>query len=164
MILRTLTRTDADRVAEIEAVLFEGDNPWSREIFLVEFAAPHTFYVGVFDTEEEDDETAELMGYAGLAMLGPRDDPEFEVHTVGVAPSFQRRGVGRFLMEQLVYVADTYDGQMFLEVRTDNEPAIKLYEQFGFTQLGIRKNYYSPSGADAFTMKRGSVSEKAERT
>lgn len=154
MILRELTRHDATAVAEIEAALFAGDNPWSREVFLVEIAAPHTFYVGVFD---EDDV---LMGYAGLARLGPRHDPEFEIHTIGVSPEFQRRGVGRLLMEQLVYVADHSDAQMFLEVRTDNQPAIAMYEQFGFTQLGVRKNYYAPSGADAYTMKRGSVSER----
>ncbi|WP_018297711.1 ribosomal protein S18-alanine N-acetyltransferase [Corynebacterium lubricantis] len=165
MKLRTLTRTDADQVAEIEALLFAEDNPWSREIFLVEFAAPHTFYVGVFDAENDDDasepdESDVLMGYAGLAMLGPREDPEFEVHTIGVDPQFQRRGIGRFLMEQLVHVADQYDGQMFLEVRTDNEAAIKLYEQFDFEQIGLRKKYYSPSGADAYTMKRPSLSER----
>ncbi|MHA2788118.1 ribosomal protein S18-alanine N-acetyltransferase [Corynebacterium sp. S7] len=161
MKLRTLTRTDADRVAEIEAILFAEDNPWSREIFLVEFAAPHTFYVGVFDSdEEEDSEDDELMGYAGLAMLGPRDDPEFEVHTVGVDPQYQRRGIGRYLMEQLTHVADQYDGQMFLEVRTDNVAAIALYEKFDFKQIGLRKNYYSPSGADAYTMKRPSLSER----
>ncbi|STC69694.1 ribosomal protein S18-alanine N-acetyltransferase [Corynebacterium pilosum] len=154
MILRELRAPDATRVAEIEAVLFAGDSPWSRDIFLVEFAHPHTFYVGAFD------EDGDVMGYAGLAKLGPNDDPEFEVHTIGVAPEHQREGVGRVLMEQLTHAADMYDGEIFLEVRTDNAAAIALYEAFDFYQISLRKNYYKPSGADAYTMKRPALSER----
>lgn len=154
MILRELRAPDATRVAEIEAVLFTGDSPWSRDIFLVEFAHPHTFYVGAFD------EDGDVMGYAGLAKLGPNDDPEFEVHTIGVAPEHQREGVGRVLMEQLTHAADMYDGEIFLEVRTDNAAAIALYEAFDFYQISLRKNYYKPSGADAYTMKRPALSER----
>ena len=43
---------------------------------------------------------------------------------------------------------------MFLEVRTDNEAARALYEAEGFTVVGLRKRYYRPSGADAYTMRR----------
>ncbi|WIM68156.1 ribosomal protein S18-alanine N-acetyltransferase [Corynebacterium breve] len=157
MILRELTADDATCVADIEARLFSEDNPWSREVFLTEFAHPHTFYVGAFDDEEI------MMGYGGIAMLGPKTDPEFEIHTIGVDTQFQRRGVGRALMDQLTHAADLYDGPMFLEVRTDNDPAIALYESYGFVQLGIRKNYYKPSGKDAYTMKRDSRSERTKQ-
>lgn len=43
---------------------------------------------------------------------------------------------------------------VFLEVRTDNEPAIALYTSLGFTKMGVRKRYYQASGADAYTMRR----------
>jgi ribosomal-protein-alanine N-acetyltransferase len=43
---------------------------------------------------------------------------------------------------------------VLLEVRTDNTPAIALYESEGFTIVGIRRRYYRPSGADAYTMAR----------
>lgn len=155
MILRELTAADATRVAAIEALLFPGDNPWSRDVFLVEFAHPHTLYVGACDDDDE------VMGYAGIAKLGPSHDPEFEVHTIGVAPEFQRTGIGRILMEQITHAADMYDGEMFLEVRTDNQAAIALYEAFDFYQLGVRRNYYQPSGADAYTMKRPARSERS---
>lgn len=158
MKLRELKKADAGAAAVIEAELFADESPWSRDVFLVELAAPHTFYVGVFDDSEPGEEI--LAGYAGLAKLGPRDDPEFEVHTVAVDPRYQGRGLGRVLMEQLTHAADMYDGQMFLEVRTDNAPAIGLYESFGFTRIGVRKGYYQPSGADAYTMMRKSMSEE----
>ena len=43
---------------------------------------------------------------------------------------------------------------MLLEVRTDNAAAIALYVSEGFTRLGVRRRYYQPSGADAYTMAR----------
>lgn len=160
MRFRELRREDANRVAEIEAGLFAGDNPWSRDVFLAEFAAPHTFYVGAFD-DAEGAGGCILAGYAGLAMLGPRDDPEFEVHTIGVDRAYQGRGLGRALMDQLVHTADLLDGPMFLEVRTDNAPAIGLYESYGFFTLATRKRYYQPSGADAYSMMRRRKSERS---
>lgn len=151
--LRELTRGDAARVAELELELFAEDNPWSRDVFVAEFSQPYTFYIGAFDGDL-------LVGYAGVAMLGPRDDPEFEVHTIGVQRDYQGRGIGRALMDQLVHTADLLDGPMFLEVRTDNTPAIALYASFGFYVLATRKGYYQPSGADAYSMMRGRKSER----
>jgi len=46
------------------------------------------------------------------------------------------------------------DSVVYLEVRTDNTPAIGLYSSFGFVTVGLRKRYYQSSGADAFTMRR----------
>lgn len=155
MRFRELTLGDAGAVAALEAVCFAGDNPWSRDVFLAEIAQPHTFYLGAFDGEDEA-----MLGYAGLAMLGPRDDPEFEIHTIGVAPEHRGRGIGRALVDQMAHTADLLDGPMFLEVRTDNAPAIRLYESFGFFTLATRKQYYQASGADAYSMMRRRKSER----
>lgn len=153
MEMRELKPGDARRCAELEKKLFAAESPWPENVFLVEFAHPHTFYIGVF---EED----ALLGYAGMAMLGPRDDPEFEIHTIGVDPAQQRRGIARLMMDNLMHVADQFDAQVFLEVRVGNAPAIAMYEAYGFTHQGIRRNYYQPSGADAHTMTRPSRSER----
>ena len=160
MIFKELVLSDATRVAHIESDLFADDNPWSRDAFVAEFAAPHTFYVGAFVPDEETGEEL-LVGYAGLAMLGPRTDPEFEVHTIGVDRAYQGKGIGRALMDQLVHTADLLGGPIFLEVRTDNTPAIALYESYGFYTLATRKAYYQPSGADAFTMTRPATTQPA---
>ncbi|OIR40278.1 ribosomal protein S18-alanine N-acetyltransferase [Corynebacterium sp. NML130628] len=156
MNIRELTPSDADAVAALEAVLFSDETPWSREVLLTQFAQPYTFYIGAFDDE------GALLGYAGLAMLGPRNEPEFEIHTIGVAPGAQRRGVGGELMDQLVHTADLVDGPMFLEVRTDNVAALGMYKRYGFSVVGTRKNYYQPSGADAYTMMRPRKSEREQ--
>lgn len=160
MLFRELNVSDATAAAEIEAEVFAGDNPWSRDVILGQIAQPHTFYLGAFEAGNPEDPDARMVGYGGLAMLGPRDDPEFEIHTIGVLPAYRGRGIGRALMDQFAHTADLLDGPMFLEVRTDNDPAIRLYERFGFFVLATRKQYYQASGKDAYSMMRPRKSER----
>ncbi len=96
-----------------------------------------------------------LVGYAGLGVRRRRRrSAEAEIHTIGVDPAHQRRGIGRALLRGLLAVADAAGATVFLEVRTDNEAARALYEAEGFTVVGLRRRYYRPSGADAYTMRR----------
>lgn len=143
-----LVRADAARCAELEAILFDGDDPWPEVAFVRELAAPHNRYVGA----RVDDV---LVGYAGIARLGRTPPYEYEIHTIGVDPEYQGRGIGRRMMTDLLDFAGP-DGVIFLEVRTDNLPAIALYESLGFVQIGLRKRYYR-NGADAYTMRRGAI-------
>ena len=69
------------------------------------------------------------------------------------------RGLGRELLEALLAAADAAPGPVFLEVRTDNEPAIGMYSAHGFETIGVRKRYYRQSGADAYTMCRPAPGE-----
>jgi ribosomal-protein-alanine N-acetyltransferase len=140
-----LTKDDAARCAELESQLFGGDDPWPARAFLAELAAKNNHYVAA----RKD---GRLVGYAGIARLGRVAPYEYEIHTVGVDPDFQGRGIGRQMMHRLIEFAS--GGTIFLEVRTDNEPAIKLYESLGFARIGLRKRYYRASGADAYTMQR----------
>ena len=140
-----LVRSDAARCAELENVLFDGDDPWPEAAFVRELAVAHNRYVGA----RVDDL---LVGYAGIARLGRTPPFEYEIHTIGVDPEFQGQGIGRRMMTDLLDFAGP-DGVVYLEVRTDNEPAIALYESLGFARVGLRKRYYR-TGADAYTMKR----------
>ena len=145
VIYTELETGDAARCAELEAQLFDGDDPWPAEAFLRELAAAHIRYVAA----RSDDK---LVGYAGISRLGRKAPFEYEIHTIGVDPAFQGRGVGRGLLTRLLEFAD--GGAVFLEVRTDNAAAIGLYEGAGFVNIGLRKRYYRASGADAYTMRR----------
>jgi [ribosomal protein S18]-alanine N-acetyltransferase len=143
--LGALTPADAQRCAELEAQLFDGDDPWPAAAFNRELASAHNHYVGARSGET-------LVGYAGISRLGRRPPFEYEVHTIGVDPAYQGRGIGRRLLNGLLDFAD--GGAVYLEVRTDNEAAIALYHSVGFTQIGLRRRYYRVSGADAYTMRR----------
>jgi ribosomal-protein-alanine N-acetyltransferase len=141
-----LHESDAARCAELEELLFPGDDPWSERAFREELLAGHP-YLAARDGEL-------LVGYAGLGFVAGPPQTEAEIHTIGVDPAHQRRGIGRALLRGLLAVADELGATVFLEVRTDNEPARALYEAEGFTVVGLRKRYYRPSGADAYTMRR----------
>ncbi|OBA63050.1 ribosomal-protein-alanine N-acetyltransferase [Mycobacterium sp. 1100029.7] len=143
--LGALTGADAQRCAELEARLFDGDDPWPAAAFNRELASSHNHYVAARAADT-------LVGYAGISKLGRKPPFEYEVHTIGVDPAYQGQGIGRRLLGELLHFAD--GGVVYLEVRTDNEAAIALYHSFGFQQIGLRKRYYRVSGADAYTMRR----------
>jgi ribosomal-protein-alanine N-acetyltransferase len=143
--LGSLAVGDADRCAELESQLFPGDDPWPASAFLRELESKHNHYVaarlgGI------------VVGYAGISRLGRKPPYEYEVHTIGVDKDVQGQGIGRLLLDGLLDIAD--GDPVFLEVRTDNAPAIGLYESRDFAVVGLRKRYYRVSGADAFTMRR----------
>ncbi|MEU0544412.1 ribosomal protein S18-alanine N-acetyltransferase [Nocardia sp. NPDC005978] len=140
--------SDAARCAQLETVLFPEDDPWHEVSFLSELAGPHNRYITARDADNR------LVGYAGIALLGTPEHPEAEIHTIGVDPRVHRGGVGTQLLNALLAAAGRRGGPVFLEVRTDNAPAIAMYEKHGFHIIGLRKNYYQPSGADAYTMRR----------
>jgi [ribosomal protein S18]-alanine N-acetyltransferase len=145
VMLGPLTRADAARCAELESQLFDGDDPWPARAFLAELEAKHNHYVAARANDK-------LVGYGGIARLGRKRPYEYEIHTVGVDAAYQAQGIGRQLLTELLEYAN--GGTVFLEVRTDNEPAIALYESAGFVRVGLRRRYYRASGADAYTMRR----------
>ena len=83
---------------------------------------------------------------------------EAEVLTVGVRPEARGAGAGRRLV-QAALEAVRADGaeRVFLEVAEDNLAALRLYDGFGFVEVGRRRRYYPrPDGgtADALVLRR----------
>lgn len=145
-----LDQQAAPAMARMEQELFAGDSPWPLSGIQQELAAMNTTYFGLLGDEDK------LIGYLGLAKNGPSDDPEWEIHTVAVDPAYQGQGLSHVLMTEALKKVDRFGGHVFLEVRTDNASAVGLYQRYGFQITGTRKNYYQPSGADAYTMMRPS--------
>ena len=146
VVLGPLLASDAPRCAELERMLFPGDDPWSERAFREELLAGFHYVAARLD----DGGAETLVGYAGLALMGT----DAEVHTIGVDPAHRVRGIGRALLRALLKAADAAHATVFLEVRTDNEAAHALYVSEGFAVVGLRRRYYTPSGADAHTMRR----------
>ena len=144
--VEALRRDDLERCVELEKVLFPGEDPWPLRAFQDELDAGFP-YLGAYAD-------GELVGYAGMALMGGGSWAEAEIHTIGVDPAWQGKRIGRALLLGLLAIADEHHAPVFLEVRTDNVPAIALYENHGFVRTGVRKRYYQPSGADAYTMAR----------
>jgi ribosomal-protein-alanine N-acetyltransferase len=82
---------------------------------------------------------------------------EEELLLIAVIPGARQRGVGAALMEHLLDAARARGiVRIFLEMRRGN-PAIQLYNKFGFEPIGERRNYYRMANGeriDAITFGR----------
>ncbi|MCW6008808.1 ribosomal protein S18-alanine N-acetyltransferase [Micromonospora sp. CPCC 205371] len=133
-----------DEVLAIEADLF-GAEQWSAGMFWNELANGHYYLVA-------RGERGELVGYAGLAVQPP---DEAWVQNIAVRRDVQRRGIGRTMLEALLREAARRGARKtLLEVAVDNAPAQKLYAEYGFEPVGVRRGYYQPSNTDALVMMR----------
>lgn len=139
--VRPMVMTDVDGVMAVEHDSFL--TPWSRSAFEEELAQNRLarYIVAV--------ENGAIVGYAGTWLVIN------EAHVTNVAVSSQRRreGIGRLLMQKLMELArENGMESMTLEVRVSNAAARHLYEQLGFVEAGIRKNYYSETKEDALIL------------
>ncbi len=154
--LRPLAREDLARVAGLERELF-GASAWSPAMLAEELHGPGRHYVAAVPDAVPDAAPgaadagpSDVVGYAGLWF----DGEDAQVMTIGVAAEHQGRGVGHLLMSWLLDRARELGARsVLLEVRVDNEPALALYERFGFVRTGRRRGYYQPENADAWTMR-----------
>ncbi|HWC34693.1 MAG TPA: ribosomal protein S18-alanine N-acetyltransferase [Mycobacteriales bacterium] len=139
---------DIPEVIALEHELF-GAEAWSDGMFWSELAERDTRRYLV-----AEDAAGAVCAYAGLCAYAPH---EAYIQTIAVAPSAQRRGIGEAMLIELLTEADRRGcDHVDLEVRADNDAAIRLYERHGFTEIAVRRGYYQPSGADALVMRRAS--------
>ena len=98
---------------------------------------------------------AELSGeLAGYGMIAAVCD-ESELLNLAVTPGLRRRGAGKALLTALLSDAAGRGAAItYLEVRESNGAARALYEKFGFSAVGRRKNYYTSPTEDALIMAK----------
>jgi putative acetyltransferase len=101
----------------------------------------------------------EVVGQCGLHTF-PNKARRSHVGQIGMAvrDDWQGKGVGTAMMQALVDLADNWVdlSRLELEVYTDNVPAIKLYQKFGFTIEGTGSNFAFRDGqyVDVYFMAR----------
>jgi ribosomal-protein-alanine N-acetyltransferase len=148
--LRAMVSADLVDVIALEHEVFP-DDPWSPEMFADEVVQPPESRLYLI--AEADAGGSALAGYAGL-MFVP-GGTQADVLTIAVRQAYWGRGIGSALLDALVTAArDRGCAEVFLEVRADNSRAHGLYRRRGFADIGIRRGYYQPSGADAITMRK----------
>lgn len=129
LMLRDMGVSDIETVLRIEQQVHA--HPWTRGNFGDALASGYLCKVA------ELGET--VMAYAVL-MQGVDDA---ELLDIGVAESYQRRGLGRELLEAMLLLARELGKQrVVLEVRASNAAAIALYRAVTFVEMGLRRNYY----------------------
>ena len=80
---------------------------------------------------------------------------EGEIARIATAPSVRRQGAaGHIFRELLAFCAEQQITRIMLDVRESNEAARRFYEKYGFTEDGIRKNYYENPKENAILMSK----------
>jgi ribosomal-protein-alanine acetyltransferase len=82
---------------------------------------------------------------------------EAEILQFWIKKELQHQGYGKIFLEYIIDLCKKLQiSDIFLEVRSDNICAFRLYSKFGFNHAGIRKDYYKIEGwvFDAITMHK----------
>jgi len=144
--LREMSKADIPRIMALEQELFPED-AWTPEMFAGEFAQPASRRLYLVA-----EEGGAVIGYAGMMFTG---GSQADVVTLAVDPAHWGRGTGTALLSALVDEAGRRGyAEVLLEVRKDNPRARRIYLRHGFTEIGIRRGYYQPSGVDAVVMRK----------
>ena len=124
----TEAHLEAVRVVELASYPF----PWSEGIFRDCIKSGYLCKLIA-------DATGKVCAYAVVSVAVG----ECHILNICVANALRGRGIARELLRHMLDEARDYGAQeAFLEVRPSNPVAIRLYETFGFRQIGRRKNYY----------------------
>jgi [ribosomal protein S18]-alanine N-acetyltransferase len=141
-----MRREDMPAILALERELFP-DDAWTPEMFAAEFAQSSSRRLYLVA-----EEGTTVVGYAGMMFTG---GPQADVLTLAVDPAHWGQGTGAALLCALVdEAARRGHAEVMLEVREDNPRARGLYLRHGFTEVGIRRGYYQPSGVDAVVMRK----------
>ncbi|WP_371836651.1 ribosomal protein S18-alanine N-acetyltransferase [Alkalicoccobacillus plakortidis] len=139
--VRRMNVLDIDAVLTIETEAFT--TPWTREAFeaeLVRNKYAHYFVLVV---------NKRIVGYCGLWNVLD----EVQITNIAILKKHRGHSYGEYLLRSIMEWLKIVDAQtLSLEVRASNEIAQGLYHKLGFSQVGIRKNYYADNQEDAWVM------------
>lgn len=90
-----------------------------------------------------------ILGLVGLwCMMG-----EGHIVTIAVREAYRRQGIAEVLVVAILETArEAGQDGVTLEYRISNHAARRLYEKYGFSQVGVRARYYSDNQEDAVLM------------
>ena len=129
---RRMAAADIDAVVAIEDAVYP--HPWTLGNFADSIAAGYHCWVVEC--------AGEMAGYTVVMIAAG----EAHLLNLSVSAPWQRRGIGRELLNFVLKLAHDYGAKtIFLEVRPSNAAAIALYASAGFAEIALRRSYY-PAG------------------
>jgi ribosomal-protein-alanine N-acetyltransferase len=133
MVIRPIDASDLSQIIEIQGAS-PGAAQWRPEDYLGYFC-----WVAVIDDA--------VCGFIAARQVGP---DEFEILNLAVAPVKRNFGIGRALVAT---ARAELSGTGYLEVRSSNIAAQRLYLRCGWKVAGYRREYYNNPAEDAVVMK-----------
>lgn len=128
--ISTMMLNDLEQIKENLQTAF--DDFWNFEIFKEELANTNSMYL-VLKYENE------IVSFGGIKFILD----EADIMNIVTKKDKRNQGFAKFLLNELITMAKEQNCKTItLEVNENNLPAIKLYKDFKFKEIGKRKNYY----------------------
>jgi [ribosomal protein S18]-alanine N-acetyltransferase len=137
--------SEIDDILAVEEASFT--SPWTREMYLAELENPGVshFYLA------RPAGSREVIGFCSFWHVLE----ELHINNLAVLPAHRRHRIGTDLLLRVMEDGARLGARRAtLEVRRSNDAAQKLYEKFGFTVAGVRRQYYSNPPEDALVLWR----------
>lgn len=145
--LVNLEQEQIAQICEIEALCYP--NPWSSKLLENELKNDLSIKAGILIDDL-------LVAQSFNHLIGD----ELHILNLAVHPEYRRLGLAKRLLAEIILKAiDRGAKTASLEVRISNEIAKKTYLNFGFSIVGLRKNYYTDNKEDALMLSRN-ISEQ----
>lgn len=147
-----IVRTEKEHIPQIARIAAESfPDPWTENGFMSSLDISGN----IFLTASENGEAA---GY----IIGTADGDFAGIDSIAVDPHFRRQGIAEELICRFCEIAALSDScsSVSLEVRENNFPARALYKKCGFSEIGLRKNFYSAPRENAVVMNKMIKEEK----
>ena len=141
LLIRRMTLEDVPSVHVIDVLSFS--LPWPERSYRFEVAENPAARCWVVESGDR---------LAAMLVLWLLVD-EAHIATIATHPDFRRQHIADgLLVASLVAARKEGAKKAFLEVRAGNQPALALYQKYGFYQAGIRPKYYKDNNEDAILM------------
>ena len=138
MKIRKATSKDLVSIQKMEGRIF--NNPWSNKSIRNELKRDENSLNLVAEMDQK------IIGYFFAHLL----DNEIHILNIAIDVTYQHQGYGKQFFKEILENYLQY-GDVYLEVKQSNFPAINLYLNFGFEEIDIREAYYA-DGEDAVIM------------
>ncbi len=88
------------------------------------------------------EQDGQIVGNLSLVPFVQGQNPIYLIANVAVAVNYRKRGIARMLTQHaLKYLRGRGGGEVWLQVRDDNPPAISLYRSVGFSDQAVRTTW-----------------------
>lgn len=141
MQIRNAQKADIESIFKIAQEEF-GKNAWTKTQFDEELVQGNRIFIVA-------EEGGIIFGYLTAMQLGN----EMELLDIAVEHNSKRKHIATAMLNRLLAMTNGSVNKCFLEVAENNQPAIKLYEKYGFKEISRRKSYYN-LGETAIVMEK----------
>ena len=128
--IEKMSLNDLENIKNI--LISDFDDFWNYNILKDELESENSIYIVAKSNNE-------IIGFAGIKILLD----EADIMNIVTKKCYRNQGIGTLLLKTLISISKNLNlHSLSLEVNEENKIAIHLYENLGFKNIGIRKNYY----------------------